>query len=217
MGQSKARQLRETAFLSNFSSKIDLPRLATAMRKLATAASKSLGADCYLHAALTKAVLADVGVDAEVTIGFAAWRVANGDGDVIVHAPSPQAIQVSPYSDEALPFHVWLRIEDSGRPWILDFSTYQLRRKATDLDALDGGTTHVAWCPEFLFMPEHKTRSLAEVTRGNAGWCYYAENSGVKQKVLAGASELDPSDINALRMLYGHPEMAVVGPNGEST
>lgn len=212
MGQAKSRQLRESAFSTALSAKVDLAALASAMRKLATAASASLGADCYLHAALPKVILAEGGIEASVALGFAAWRVGNGDSDVIVHAPLPGSIQHPSHSD-ALPFHVWLTVQDDGVPWILDFTTYQLSRKAAELDSMDGGTTRVDWNPDFLLIPVARTTSLREVTQGRAGLCHYAENAQVAHRVEERAVNVDPFDLESLRLICRNPDINVIGPN----
>lgn len=213
MGQAKARQLREAAYRKQLAEQVNLENVSTAMRKLATAASSSLGGDCYLHALLTRAILSDAGIEARLTIGFAAWRVGSGDGDVILHAPAPGAIQHSRFSSDALPFHVWLTLMDGKTPWILDFTTYQLHQKARDLDALDGGSTRVDWCPDFLMMPANSAVSLPQVTRGHTGMCFYEVNAEMQGRVLGASRDFDPFDLNSLRLLVAHPHMEVVGPN----
>lgn len=50
-------------------------RVATALRKLATAASSRLGRDCSIHAEFGRVLLADSGFQASRAVGFAAWRV----------------------------------------------------------------------------------------------------------------------------------------------
>lgn len=213
MGQAKAREQRESSFHSALTSRVDLPRLAGAMRKLATAASGTFGADCGLHAELTKALLMNCGVCARVAIGFAAWRVGNGDSDTIVHSPSPGAIIYSPKGADGLPFHVWLALEGAGKSWILDFTTYQLPQKAAELDALDGGRTQVDWRPDYLFTPTTRTTSLQNVTQGQTGLCYYEENAMAARTVAAKDCRIDPDDLAALQFLYEHPDTNVFGPN----
>ena len=213
MGQAKIRQMREAAFRTLISKRIDLAHVASAMRKLATAASASLGGDCYLHAALTRAILRENGIDARITVGFAAWRVGVGDSDVIVHAPAPGAIQHSPLSIDALPFHVWLTLMDGQTPWILDFTTYSLKRKALTLDALDGGTTCVDWCPDYLLVPAAGIVSLAQVTNGRTRMCFYEENAAMTHRIFDAATAIDPFDLDSLRLLVAHPDMDVFGPN----
>lgn len=81
--------------------KMDLDLLSSALRRLATAASEKLGSDCYIHCALAQTILADFDIESRIVVGYAAWRVGNGDSDVIVHTPSPGMV----YQHQALPFH----------------------------------------------------------------------------------------------------------------
>ena len=135
-------------------------RVSTALRKLATAASEHLGHDCCIHAALGRALLADFGVPASPVVGFAAWRVGEGDGDVISHTPYTKGYL--PPGVKGLAYHAWL--DCSG--CVIDFTTYQLPRKAQALDAMDGGHTTVRWCPDFLILPRDSIRSYEEVLVG---------------------------------------------------
>lgn len=170
MGEARTkRQLREVELriVKQIDSAVDLARVSSAIRKLAEAASSHVGADCYLHADLCRELLKQHGVESRLVIGFAAWRVGDGHGDVIVHAP----LQGMAPQPEALPFHAWLEIgpAESAHRLILDFSTYQLRRKAAELDALDGGDTNVNWCPDYLAALATDVSSLEDVTMKRRG------------------------------------------------
>ena len=213
MGQAKQRQLRESAFLADLNSKVNIEQLAKAMQKLATAASGSLGADCYMHAALPQVILQDHGVPARITVGFASWRIGQGDGDVISHAPMPGAVQFSKDSGRAAPYHVWLTLKQEGLSWVLDFTTYQLAQKAADLDAMDGGKTTVAWCPDFLLRPAGHSSSLAAVAKGDTGLFHYEENAQLSEVILANSIPVDPMDVSTLRIIYANPDIYVQGPN----
>jgi hypothetical protein len=92
MGEAKRRALAREQ-LNKASQRVDIPRLAAAIRKLATAASGDIGADCYAHAVIAQAILAKLGVEAHLAVGYAAWRVGEGDGDVILHAPAPGMVE----------------------------------------------------------------------------------------------------------------------------
>lgn len=204
MGQAKIRaaaNARQDESLAG----VDIPRLAAAMRKLATAASGSFGADCYTHAALPQAVLARLGVKAEIKIGFAGWRVGSGDSDVVLHRPVPGMI---PQPGGAA-YHVWLEIGTH----MLDLTTYQLRKKAAQLDALDGGRTTVDWCPDYLLVPRKTVSSLKDVTNLAPGLYYYEENPTVAQIVNSGTPGLDPGEVDVLWLLYWNRDMCVVGPS----
>ena len=120
MGESK-RRAAEREQLNEAISQVDIPRLAAAIRKLATAASGHIGSDCYAHAAIAQVILAKLGVEARLVAGYAAWRVGDGDGDVILHAPAPGMVE----QPGGVPYHMWLEIEDH----LLDLTTYCVRRR----------------------------------------------------------------------------------------
>lgn len=51
---------------------VDLPRVSSALRRLATAASGNFGSDCFVHAAIAQKILARLGVESELVVGYAA-------------------------------------------------------------------------------------------------------------------------------------------------
>src|SRR6516225_1089380 len=87
MGEAKRKKAAREAALQNLGS-VDIERVAGAIRKLSVAASPSLGVDCYSYAAYGQWLLARLGVPSTIAVGYAAWRVGDGDHDVIVHDPS---------------------------------------------------------------------------------------------------------------------------------
>lgn len=185
--------------------KVDIPTLAGAVRKLILAAGGNIGSDCYTHAALGVAILERLDIPAEIVSGYAAWRVGEGDGDVVAHVPQPSPSHALP---NAFMYHTW--IEVAGR--ILDLSTYQLRAKAAQLDAMDGQHTQVGWCPDYLFTEKKACRSYSEVAKQHTGLFYYARDILVERK-LAGGYKRDSEDEEAVWMIYCHPELNIVGPN----
>ena len=48
---------------------VDIPRLAAAMRKYAMAASDRLCSDSYIHAAIVREILAQIGFECHVVLG----------------------------------------------------------------------------------------------------------------------------------------------------
>lgn len=204
MGEAK-RRAENRAEIKGALQRVDIPRLALAMRKLAIAASGHYGADCYVHAALPQVILAEQGVKSRIKIGFAGWRVGNGDGDVVMHRPVPGMIP-QPGSGA---YHVWLEVGQ----FLLDFTTYQLRDKAVQLDALDGGHTTVEWCPDYLFVPRKSVSGFWEVTNRGAGLYYYEEVPSLTSLIITRASVLDPVDVQMLQHLYRSPGALVLGPN----
>ena len=182
-----------------------LTRISSALRRLATAASGNFGSDCYVHAAIAQALLARLGVESRLVGGFAAWRVGNGNSDVIMHAPMPNM----PPQPNAVAYHVWLEVGGN----ILDFTTYQLRAKAAYLDALDGGSTNVTWNPDFLFVRKSAVSPIQRVIRLHAGLYSYTRKPDIEVRIIAAASPLDANDVETAWLLYQNQELTVFGPN----
>jgi hypothetical protein len=182
-------------------------RVSAVLRKLATAASAHLGSDCFLHMEIGRALLADLGFAAHPVVGFAAWRVGIGDGDVISHAPYSQGYSLP--GGKALVYHAWL----NWKGFLVDFTTYQLRRKARELDALDGGRTTVTWCPEYFLLLWKDVMSYGDVAASvRPGAAYYQARSEL-EPLLRSRYVVDPTDLQAARLLLGNPNMNVFGPN----
>ena len=74
MGEAKRRAAAREK-LKTIMEQVALPRLASAMRWLATAASENLGSDCYIHATIAQALLVHLGVETKIVVGYASWRV----------------------------------------------------------------------------------------------------------------------------------------------
>ncbi|MFZ4856088.1 MAG: hypothetical protein ACOYL3_06795 [Desulfuromonadaceae bacterium] len=184
---------------------IDLPRISSALRLLATAASGNRGSDCYIHAAIAQAILNRLGVTSKIVAGYAAFRVGDGDSDVILHSPVPGM----PLQPGAVAYHVWL--EAYGN--IIDFTAYSLRTKAAQLDALDGGTTNVTWCPDYLFVLKTAVSPMRDVIQLRAGLFHYLRVPTLEAKIIAVASPLDDGDANTAWLLYQNPTLQVFGPN----
>jgi len=180
-----------------------LSHISSALRRLLTAASGNFGTDCFIHSALAQTLLAQLGFESTLTVGFAGWRVGNGNSDVIIHAPLPD---MPPQPGVA--FHVWLELGG----YLLDFTTYQLPQKAAQLDALDGGTTKVRWNPPYLFALKSSVSLLRDVIQLRAGLYYYVRETELEARVIASSSSLDASDVSMALMLYQNQEMQVFGP-----
>jgi hypothetical protein len=183
----------------------DLPRLSSALRRLATAASGNFGSDCYIHAAIAQKILGRLGVESQIIVGYAAWRVGNGDSDIILHAPLPNM----PPQPGGVAYHVWLELGNH----LLDFTTYQLRDKAAHMDKLDGGTTTVQWCPAFLFVLKSSVSPLHNVIQFRAGLYHYVRVPVLETTIIATAPQFDENDIDTAWLLYQNPELKVFGPN----
>ncbi len=109
----------------------------------------------------------------------------------------------------ALPYHVWLEMDGV----LLDVTTYQLRLKAEQLDAQDGGQTTVVWCPEFLFVPKSSISPLRTFIQKDTGLYHYERNKSMESLVNQAIRELDQEDVEKVWLLYHNPDCTVRGPN----
>ena len=191
--------------IPKFDKNKDLPRISSALRRLATAASGNLGSDCYIHAAIAQEILNRLGVSSKLIAGYAAWRVGNGDGDVILHAPLPNM----PSQPGSVAYHMWIEANNH----LIDFTTYQLRHKALQMDKLDGGTTTVTWCPDYLAVPKKSVSPLRSVIQLRAGMYFYKQDKEIENLIISAAHPLDADDINTAWLLYQNQELCVFGPN----
>lgn len=205
MGQAKQRRAAQAAADSLMGS-VDFARVAQAVYKLTAASSPVFGADCLLQAALAQSILSRLGVPAKVQAGYAAWRVGEGDGDVISHRPGPGMVLRDP---RELPFHAWLEVGSH----IFDVTTRQLAHKAQQLDALDGGSTTVQWQPDYLLIPIERTSGYKDVANGSAGLCYYSPQPEIARIVIDGQAPLEEESIALAWTIYQNPTIQVCGPN----
>lgn len=183
--------------------------VALSIRKLALAASDNLGSDCYMHAMIAKSMLTSLGVVTRLNAGNAAWRLGNGDGDVVTHIKLPGV----PYQANSYPYHIWLTCDR----YLLDVTTYQLRAKARTLDELDGGKTTVDWCPDYLLVERDTVASFQDCQQKNAGVYHYRRDDVTEAIVLRKETKIDDEDLAAAWMIYKNPEINVEGPNTMST
>jgi len=185
-------------------------RLATALSALTKAASAGFGADCMGHAKLAQAILLQEGISTRLVAGAAAWRIGPGTGDVISHLPTRQDLANA--SSNAFPYHAWLEWDGN----ILDFSTHSLGSKAKQLDAQDGGTTTVNWCPLYLLLTPDQVRSMEDVAQAESfGLAFYHEIPGFLEFLLTrGLREaISDVDLSLLRYTFDNPSLNVFGPN----
>ncbi|CAB3921116.1 hypothetical protein LMG26684_05712 [Achromobacter mucicolens] len=205
MGQAKQRRMAQEREKALFS-EIDLARVAGAVQRVCAAASGNLGVDCFDQALLAQSVLQRLGVHAEIVIGYAAWRVGPGGGDVISHYPASD----TPVGTGAAFFHAWLKLGES----IFDVTTNTFRLKATLLDAMDGGKTVVAWEPQYLWMPMADSRSLREVTMAmRGGIASYLPHPALQRFVELTRKPSDGYHEGVAWAAYLAPDAMVLGPN----
>lgn len=185
--------------------KVDFPRLAAAIRKLASAASGNLGSDCYIHSIIAKEILGRLGVEVSLKVGEAAFRVGEGDSDVILHKAAPGMVP----QPGGVAYHVWLQVGD----YIFDPTLYQLPAKAKDLDLLDGGHTTVTWHPDYLLAHVETISPLKDVIQLHAGGYFYREEPALTSLILSKAPALDMDDVEVAWVLYQNENINVFGPN----
>lgn len=188
--------------------------VAKPLRKLFRACSPVPFADCLLMARMARAALADLGLQTTIQVGDAAWRVGPGDGDMIQHRGEGIATLTGGLT--AMPFHAWL-VDEAGR--IIDYSTGDLGAKAALLDSADGGKTQVDWAPEVLISPDQGL-SFEAVRDAYTGGHYHYKPRPKLRLIMekAGAfNEVDPEDLNLLRLVIRDPGLQLVGPASEVT
>lgn len=186
-------------------------RMAQAVRQVMSSLTYHSGADCLLYARLTAGLLRSLGIaDARVVAGSAAWRVGDGDTDVIAHARELAGGQlwVPDGVGQAAPFHAW--VEVPSLKLLADFTTWTLRDKARQLDAADGGRTSVDWCPDYLWIEDRegpgswvRTPNHVRVAE-HAGAFTYVRHADIEARALAGVNseeELAPK-IQAVIIAY---------------
>jgi hypothetical protein len=205
MGEAKRKKLAQAQYQNQVLTAVE--KVGHALRRLATAASSHLGSDCYLHAELGRRLLGDLGIEARCVVGYAAWRVGPGDGDVISHTNAVKGYL--PSGTQGFAYHAWLDV--SG--YVVDFTTYQLTRKAAELDKSDGGVTNVEWCPALLFLRKQDVRSYQQVAQLHAGLSHYEEVPEMAS-ILRDGFELDEQDLAAARLILSKPDVMVFGPHG---
>ena len=91
-----------------------------------------------------------------------------------------RAVAVMACDDEVIPLQDWLEMDGA----LLDVTTDQLRLKAAQLDAQDGGHTTVEWCPDFLFVPKSTIASQRDVVQQDTGMYYYERHLATERRVL---------------------------------
>jgi len=143
---------------------LDRELFVKSVRQVVSAVTNLPGADCTLYAVVGAGLLSELGFDAEPAAGSAAWRVGEGDSDVISHAPEITGPVYGPGGSEGKMvgmFHAWINIKSSVGNEILDLTTWQLKKKGRELDLADGGITNVTYCPEFLWISEKSDKLLS--------------------------------------------------------
>jgi|AMQJ01.1.fsa_nt_gi hypothetical protein len=123
--------------------------------------------NCVLVAHVVNSILLKQNINSEIAIGYACWSVGTGNNDILTHLPNSTT-----HSDEenSIMIHAWVEVGIEKQ--ILDFTTYQFRKKAEILDAIDGLITNVEWCPNYLLSGQDKLKSLLEIQQSKHAGLY---------------------------------------------
>lgn len=189
MGESKRK--RDAARVQqSLLSEIDLDKAAQAVHQVVCAVTDFQGADCLLYAQVGVQLLNSLGLPAQAVAGSAAWRVGDGDSDVISHAREIQGPQFGPAGGQALLFHAWVSLPGH----IVDFSTATLAHKAKELDAADGGRTDVKWNPPYLCAQQESCLPPRQVLMApRAGAYAYVRHADIEAQAFQALVEAGPA------------------------
>ena len=190
-----------------------IARIAKTVQKAAAAMSNNIGKDCLWHAMAAQALFMHLGFLPNIKIGFAAWRIGNDDGAVILHAPE----KGRRYEPNEIPFHAWIEFENM----IFDPTTYQLGIKAKQLEEIDGIKTDVIWQPPYLYVDKILVSNLRSVIQnymvgvvGFHGLFYYEEIPDLSKFIWSNPEELPMWDYsyeyNLLTTIYENPEVKII-------
>ena len=179
------------------------PRVSAVLRKLAPEFSREPGRDAFFHMEIGQLLLADLGIRTRRVFGFAAWRVGPGVGDVLTY--HPVGLGWLPQGPESLPYQAWLEFQNL----IIDFTTYQFQRKAKELDAVDGRTTCVEWCPHYLLIPHSEARSLTKVVAATFPGLTYYQAVPKLYSIVDTGTQPNESAVRKARTLFGSGDLTV--------
>lgn len=179
-------------------------QIAGALRRLFLAGGTKVGVDCLRHAMLAEALLKSLGYDANLKVGYVAWRVGPGDGDVIVHAPQSG---VAAQAHNAHPYHAWVEVFGA----VFDPTVYQFVVKATALDLCDGGVTDVQWAPLYLAAPIEQVQPLHQVLQEEVGMFYYEHVPALQAAIMASVAPVDAEEFKIANIIFSHPSAQAFG------
>ena len=203
-------------------SNINFKTLGKAVEALFTTSSAGTNHDCIGVAVLVIALLKKRGIDAELCVGDAAWRVdGQASGGVISHVSQQPGVStvIKPESldpnVDTFPFHAWIKLNEI---WYCDFSTYQFQSKMDVLNQ-DGQNVPVTWKPPFLMFTKSDVSGYFDVANSfSAKVIYYSERQALLDKVNQKSPTADNDDLAALELIYNQIESGeletVIGPYG---
>lgn len=127
--------------------------------------------NCILVAHTLSYILTEVGIKNNVCLGFAVWSVGQDKNDIITHLPNSMT-QIG--QEGGMVIHAWVEVGEDRK--IIDFTTYQLKKKGKLLEVADGLKTNVKWCPDYLVTTQDKLKSLDQIKHSK-----YAGNYGYQR------------------------------------
>ena len=183
-------------------------QVSTAVRKLTTVVRNfPPTAGCYIVAYVGQALLQRLHYETEIQIGFAGWQLGPDRNDVILHFPVPETtFCLGP--KVWIGYHAWLGCEGT----IVDLTTFQLRRKALELDAVEGVHTTVQWCPEFLILPPNAVRTLKDLKNSTEPGTAYYERCPKLESFVKGREKIDTELIGLGHFLLSAPRTRIISP-----
>jgi hypothetical protein len=139
-----------------------------------------------------------------------ALQLGGSEAEMAMSLRTPRIPQVTPRPDTP---HSPITPGSSSAVVVIDFTTYQLRGKARQLDQADGGRTMVEWCPDFLLLPSEQVHTYRQVAMASHPGCAHYETRPELLAALEPAFVLDPDDLATAQLLLANPKMSVFGPN----
>lgn len=205
MGEARRRRLARESATSELEPAVK--QVTDALRKLCMASSQHFGRDCHLHTWLAQGLFRDLGFETQIQAGYAAWRVGEGNQDVLAHAPEADEV-VPDDPQKSLMYHAWLGYGDL----IVDVTLYQIGRKVRELDAMFGGHTHIRWAPDYVIVRPDEIRTIEELAQSyRPGDLYYSRRPRVEQVLNDARNVFDPQDLEMARLVMRNPKMYVAG------
>lgn len=183
-------------------------RVSAVLMHIMPSVSEHAAVDASAYALLGQALLKDLGVDTQVVVGSAGWRVGGGDSDVISHHAALAGVRPDGVT-KAYAYHAWLQAGNL----VIDFTTHQLRAKAYTLDSIDGGTTTVDWAPDYLVAELPNGHTVHSITQSfDVGVFFYERNPRLETTILASA-RLSEAAIGTARVRMANPSVRILNVN----
>lgn len=182
---------------------VDVGRLATSVRQ---AQFQKYGVynpsvddpgDLLLHR-VGWAMLARLGVPARVVVGTAAWRIAQGAHEVIIHNERQAQRRNWP---KTFSYHSWLCVQD----WLIDLSGQRLKSKLEWLDQQRNTTSRLVYAPSFIAIPLREVSTMSDVIQGVIGNWHYEPCHVLDKKLKPSKGPIDAPLVDCAHNIYNRP------------